>query len=186
MINHNRENELPEYNGSQTEIEAFVIEAQQGNTDAFEALFQLTHKRLLMFCWRMMGNSSAAEEMVQESFIKAWLALSSFRGESQFYTWLRQIASRLIIDKLRLKSEKVWQNQAELDGEIIGKANISSELIDLSKMIKLLPPAARSVLVLHDIEGYSHKEIASLMSIAEGTSKAQLSRARSLLKAALV
>lgn len=163
----------------------YVEKAIQGDMDAFESLYKMTHKRLLMFCWRMSRNESLAEEIVQESYIKAWQALSDFRKESQFYTWLRKIASRLVIDRLRLKAEKVWQNQTELDVDSARYREQIGKSIDLERQIGALPDGARNVLVMHDIEGYSHREISQMMEIAEGTSKAQLARARKLIKAQL-
>ena len=170
----------------QTECARIVQEAIDGSTSAFEQLYRQTHRRLLMYCWRIAKNESLAEELLQESYIKAWQALPEFRMDSQFYTWLRTIASRLLIDRLRLKSEKVWLNQADLDFEQSGYTQSIGESIDLERQIGMLPDGARSVFVMHDIEGYSHREISKMMNIAEGTSKAQLTRARQLVRKQLV
>lgn len=170
----------------------WVSESQRGNIRAFELLYREFYQRLFLFCRRMSGNTQGAEEAVQESFIKAWQALPQFRQESHFYTWLRKIAARLLIDKARLKQEKIWQNRIDLEDEHFAKevqlhanSNRQGHLeinIDLEKLIALLPEGARNILIMHDIEGYQHQEIAELMGIATGTSKAQLSRARSLLR----
>ncbi len=170
----------------QIECARIVQDAIDGSTSAFETLYRQTHRRLLMYCWRIAKNESLAEELLQESYIKAWQALPDFRMDSQFYTWLRTIASRLMIDRLRLKSEKVWLNQTELDFEQSGYTQSIGESIDLERQIAMLPDGARSVLVMHDIEGYSHREISKMMDIAEGTSKAQLTRARQLVRKQLV
>ena len=160
----------------------WISAAQKGDKDAYGKLYQHFHRRLYLFCWRMTGNTNSAEDVVQESFIKAWIGLEKFRFEASFYTWLRTIASRIIIDKLRLKESKVWQNTVDIDETIFTeKCNLDGS-IDLEKLIRCLPDGARSVFIMHDIEGYGHREIAQLNGIAEGTSKAQLSRARKLLK----
>ncbi len=133
----------------------------------------------------MTGSVSSAEDVVQETFIKTWQNLISFRAESRFYTWLRSIATRIIIDRLRIKNAKVWQQVSDYQ-EIHASLNSNAgQQRDLEKLIGLLPEGARSVFVLHDIEGYKHAEIAQLTGIATGTSKAQLFRARKLLRDSL-
>lgn len=169
------------------ETASWILESQNGNVRAFELLYREFFQRLFLFCKRMTGEVGAAEEIVQESFIKAWQALPGFRAESGFYTWIRKIASRLIIDRFRLKQEKIWQNAIEFEeydysNKLSLEQNNLSQRMDLDKLIALLPEGARSILVLHDIEGYAHKEIAVMLDIAEGTSKAQLSRAKLLLR----
>ena len=164
------------------EVSSWVLESKNGNVRAFELLYREFYQRLLMFTRRMIGSTEIAEEVVQESFVKAWQALPGFRQESGFYTWLRKIASRIVIDRLRLKSEKVWQKTVELDDSAIYNQLGAEHKIDLDKLIAKLPDGARNIFVLHDIEGYAHREISSMLEIAEGTSKAQLSRARSLLR----
>lgn len=160
----------------------WVLESRNGNVRAFELLYQAHFKKLFLFCKRMSGSISVAEELVQESFVKAWQALADFRMDSSFYTWLRTIASRLVIDRLRLKNEKIWQNISGADDEdFICQLNPEHKM-DLEKLIGLLPIGARNILVLHEIEGYGHSEIAEMLGIAEGTSKAQLFRAKSLLR----
>lgn len=164
------------------EVDNWIIESQGGNVRAFELLYREYYQRLFLFCRRMTGSIGAAEELVQESFIKAWQAIASFRADSRFYTWLRTIASRAIIDRYRLKQEKIWQSAVELDEQHYSSQLSPEYQMDLDKLITLLPDGARTILVLYEIEGYGHKEIAKMMGIAEGTSKAQLSRARKLLR----
>jgi len=170
----------------QEQTEAWVFAAQQGQIDAFEKLYLTYHKRIYLFAKRMTGSVGAAEEVVQETFIKAWQNLASFRAESQFYTWLRSIASRITIDRLRMKNAKVWQEMSEFE-DVYSSLNPNVGILrDLEKLIGQLPEGARSVFVLHDIEGYKHQEIADMTGIAAGTSKAQLSRARKLLREKLL
>lgn len=156
--------------------------AAEGCVESFEKIYHAYYRRIYLFAKRMTNSVNSAEDIVQETFIKAWQNLDSFRAESQFYTWLRTIASRIVIDKLRVKNAKVWQQMADYD-EIYQAINSNAgQVRDLEKLIQLLPDGARSVFILHDIEGYKHREISELIDIAVGTSKAQLSRARKLLR----
>ena len=163
-------------------VEHWLKAAIEGDVGAFEQLYRAYHRRLLMFCTRLCGEQPLAEEVVQEAFVKAWQGLPGFKQQSQFYTWLRTIASRVVIDRIRLKSHQVWENSVEFDLDIATLQNETGTEIDLNKLIMKLPDGARSVFVLHDIEGYSHQEIGNLLNIAVGTSKAQLARARRLLR----
>jgi len=169
-------------NDNSEQISQWVVAAQAGDKVAFSQLYQTYYKRLYLYCRRLTGDTGAAEEVVQDSFIKAWTALTQLNNYAGFYAWLRQIASRLAIDKSRLKASKVWQNSTAFDdNDFATRLNMESKL-DLEKMIVLLPTGARSILVMHDIEGYGHREISQMLGVAEGTSKAQLARARSLLR----
>lgn len=166
------------------QVDRWMEAAISGDVHSFEQLYRIYHRRLLMFCTRLCGEQSLAEEVVQEAFVKAWQGLPGFKQQSQFYTWLRTIASRVVIDRIRLKSHQIWENSVEFDANIAALKHESAENIDLNKLILKLPDGARSVLVLHDIEGYSHQEVGKLLNIAVGTSKAQLARARMLLREA--
>jgi RNA polymerase sigma-70 factor, ECF subfamily len=163
----------------------WIQSAIDGNLHAFEMLYQRYHQRLFLYAKRMTGSVPEAEEVVQDTFVKTWQKLSSFRAESQFYTWLRKIASRVVIDRLRVKNAKIWQDSTEYDdihpsvGQSLGKQR------DLEKLIAALPDGAKTVFVMHDVEGYTHVEIAELAGVAVGTSKAQLFRARKILRESL-
>ncbi|MET1255133.1 RNA polymerase sigma factor [Aliikangiella maris] len=167
------------------ELSEWVSAAKAGNKRAFEQVYILTHRKLYLYCLRLLAKPEVAEEILQESYVKAWLALKDFRNEGGFYSWIRQIASRLMIDHFRLKESRVWQNITDLDVELPAASSSVEQAIDMENQIRRLPQGARLVLVMHDLEGFAHKEIAQLTGIAEGTSKAQLSRARQLLRNAL-
>lgn len=168
--------------GNEIQIALWVERAQAGDVTSFENLYREFHQRLYLFASRMTGCVSLAEEVVQEVFIKAWRKLDYFRHDSQFYTWLRKIASHTVIDKLRAKNSAIYSNTIEIDElQLQGRERVG-ESDDLEKLISRLPSGARSVFILHDIEGYSHREISELIQVAEGTSKAQLHRARKLLR----
>lgn len=160
----------------------WVQSAIDGNLHAFEMLYQRYHQRLFLYAKRMTGSVQEAEEVVQDTFVKAWQKLASFRAESQFYTWLRKIASRVVIDRLRVKNAKVWQESADYEDIHPSIGNSIGKQRDLEKLIKALPDGAKTVFTMHDIEGYTHSEIAELAGIAVGTSKAQLFRARKILR----
>ena len=165
---------------NQTDL--WIRTAQQGSVDSFEKIYLHYHRRIYLFAKRMTGSISAAEEVVQETFIKAWQNLNSFRAESLFCTWLRTIATRICIDRLRVKNAKVWQQMCDYQEVYASVDSNPGQLRELENLINLLPAGARSVFVLHDIEGYKHDEIAKLTGIAAGTSKAQLFRARKILR----
>ena len=167
-------------------IASWVSSAKLGDLDAFEKLYLTFHKKIFLLAKRMTGTTSDAEDVVQETFVKAWQKLTSFRAESQFYTWLRSIATRVMIDRLRIKNAKIWQQALDYD-EVLSAINSDmAQVKDLEKMIALLPIGARSIFIMHDIEGYKHVEIAEMTGVAVGTSKAQLFRARKLLRESLL
>ncbi|MGD8440800.1 MAG: RNA polymerase sigma factor [Holophagae bacterium] len=159
-----------------------------GDLSAFEALYHQHLGRVFALCLRMCGNRSEAEELTQEAFIRAWRKLPSFRGESAFSTWMHRLTVNVVLGHKRSSGRR--EDREAVAGErwyddgTITRDNPASTL-DLERAIATLPDRARVVFVLHDIEGYTHAEIASITDVAEGTSKAQLSRARLLLRKAL-
>ncbi len=168
-----------------TEINHWIELAIDGDLRAFENLYQRFHQRLYLYAKRISGSVQEAEEIVQDTFVKTWQKLNSFRAESHFYTWLRKIASRVWIDRLRTKNAKVWQQSAEFDDIYPTVSSSSGQQRDLERLITQLPEGARTVFVMHDVEGYTHQEISELAGLAVGTSKAQLFRARKLLRECL-
>ena len=126
--------------------------------------------------------------MTQDTFVQAWEHLEGFRGESSFATWLRHVAVSVVLTERRARARRerrVIPTDDEVMQEAPAAAREGDAGIDLERAIRALPDAARTVLVLHDIEGYRHDEIAELTGIAEGTSKAHLHRARTILKEVL-
>ena len=136
-------------------------------------------------CLRLTGDSGTAEERTQDVFVRAWDKLGSFRGESLFTSWLHRLAVNVVMNERRTTLRREQRVTPVAAPEMLerGKGEGSAGLnIDLERAIATLPEGAREVFVLYDIEGYSHAEIARLTGIAEGTSKAQLFRARHLLR----
>lgn len=157
---------------------------------AFETLYRDNERRVFGLCLRMSSNPSLAEELTQDVFVRAWRKLSSFRGDSAFSSWLYPIAVNTALSERRSRVRRTSRVFATDDLTPFEKAPEVKQAgpeagFDLEAAMKELPPGARAVFVLHDVEGYRHAEIAQMMDIAVGTSKAQLHRARALLREAL-
>lgn len=171
------------------QIAADVARAAAGDRVAFERLYRGNVNRVYAVCVRMVGDRSRAEELTQDVFVRAWQKLALFRGESAFTTWLHRLAVNVVLNAR--KSEGRANRRITDDGDAIDDlpqpmlALAPGDALDLEKAIAGLPPGARRVFVLHDVEGYKHEEIAEMLDITSGGSKAQLHRARLLLREAL-
>lgn len=164
-----------------------VRRAQQGDQTAFRALYDAHVGRIYAVCLRLSRDRAEAEEHTQNVFVRAWEHLSSFRGESAFSTWLHRLAVNEVLQSKRAAGRRSARVRLADEPETLGRAPGPAQEghPDLEGAVAALPDGARAVFVLHDIEGYQHDEIARLTGIAEGTSKAQLHRARRLLRKAL-
>lgn len=160
--------------------------AAEGDSGAFERLYRRHVTRIYGLARRMAGPDDA-DELTQDSFVRAWQKIAQFRGEAAFGSWLYRVAisvilghrRRLAIDRERLAPEE-WNREGGPSHER------SSEIgMDFETAIERLPARARHVFVLHDVEGYKHREIGRMLKITAGTSKSQLHRARMLLRATL-
>jgi RNA polymerase sigma-70 factor (ECF subfamily) len=163
---------------------ALVSSAQAGDVEAFESLYRQHVGKVYGLCLRMLREPGAAEELTQEVFVKAWRKLGSFRGESAFSTWLYRLAANAVLAHLRALGR--WEQRFVADEssapERAEPAPAPERAIDLERAVGALPPAARLVFLLSQAEGYRHAEIAELLGIAEGTSKAHLHHARKQLR----
>jgi RNA polymerase sigma-70 factor (ECF subfamily) len=162
--------------------------AVAGDVGAFEELYQATVGRVFALCLRMCGDRSLAEELTQEAFVRAWQKLPSFRGASAFSTWMHRLTVNVVLGHQRSAGRRATREAAAGEAWLdAGGTNRERHgiAVDLERAIAALPDGARAVFVLHDVEGYKHAEIAETVGIAVGTSKAQLSRARKLLRKAL-
>jgi RNA polymerase sigma factor (sigma-70 family) len=171
--------------------EASLVErAQAGDTGAFEQIYRLHCDRIHALCWRLCGgDAGVAEDLVQEAFIRAWNKLHLFRGESSFGTWMHRLAANVALSDRRIRLRRVARetpmNEA-VERAATGARDVSQALrSDLERAISQLPERARTVLVLYDVEGYQHSEIAEMTGMAVGSSKAQLHRARKLVREAM-
>jgi RNA polymerase sigma factor (sigma-70 family) len=165
---------------------ALVARARDGDSRAFEQLYRSHAERVYGLCWRLCnGDRAKAEQATQDAFVRAWEKLGTFRGEAQFGTWLHRITVNVVLGDRRLLQRWTTFEDAESEGprhELSVPAEDPGLGRDLERALATLPKGARTVLWLHDVEGYLHEEIAALTGIAVGTSKAQLHRARKLMK----
>jgi RNA polymerase sigma-70 factor (ECF subfamily) len=165
-----------------------VRAAQGGDVAAFERLYRAHVGRVFALCVRLCADRARAEHLTQDTFVRAWEKLGSFRGDSAFPGWLRQVAVNVVMADLRATSRRTRRIVSTDDDEVLDSAHTArhdGDRLDLERAIAMLPEAARTVFVLHDVEGYGHEEIAALVGIAEGTSKAHLHTARGKLKEVL-
>ena len=171
------------------EDHALARAAGSGDVRAFEALYRRHSRRVYAVLWRLCGHEARAEDLVQEAFVRAWQALPGFRFESAFSTWLHRLAVNTALMELRSRAggEALETDDTALDvhPESDSAGQRTALAIDLERAVATLPPRARAVLVLHDIEGWKHAEIAAELGMAVGSSKAQLHRARGLLRTRL-
>ena len=171
------------------EDHSLVRAAGAGDVQAFEQLYRRHAARVFAVLRRLCGQDARAEELVQDAFVKAWQALPGFRFESAFSTWLHRLAVNTALMDLRSRrgaealetddDALAWQATPDSAGHRTALG------LDLERAVASLPPRARAVLVLYDIEGWKHEEIADQLDMAVGSSKAQLHRARQLLRARL-
>jgi RNA polymerase sigma factor (sigma-70 family) len=172
------------------EESAWAKLAASGDAAAFEKLYHMHRDRIYALCWRLCGGDAAlAQDVLQESFIRAWNKLHLFRGESRFGTWLHRVTVNVALSDRRIRLRKV-KHETPMDETVertaVGAADVSQGLRnDLEQAIQGLPERARTVLILFDVEGYRHQEIAEMTGMAVGSSKAQLHRARKLVREAL-
>ena len=167
--------------------EAWWIErARRGDRDAFERLYRRYERQVYGVCRRLLDTDQDAEDMTQRVFLRAWRRLDGFRGDSPLGAWLRQITVRLVIDTRRAgwrRELDVTAQEEELDPAPRRRSSVAA--IDLERAVALLAAGPRRVLVLHDVEGYTHHEIATMLGVTVGTTKTQLFRARRALKESL-
>lgn len=163
-----------------------VTAAARGDRAAFERVYRSHVDRVYSLCVRMLSDRVLADEVTQDVFVRVWQKLPGFRGESAFSTWLHRVAVNVILS--RRKTSGIHQNRHEtedaLDAAPSRPVSVGDRM-DLEQAISGLPKGARTVFVLHDVEGFTHEEIGEQLGITPGGSKAQLHRARMLLRTAL-
>jgi RNA polymerase sigma-70 factor, ECF subfamily len=172
-----------------------IARAQKGDEQAFAALFDNHKRRVYSLCLRMTGDTAEAEDLSQEAFLQLFRKITTFRFESAFSTWLHRLVVNVVLMHLRKKGlqqvslddvdasqdEPVKREYGDDDKRLLH----SVDRITLSRAIESLPPGYRAVLVLHDIEGYEHNEIAGILDCSVGNSKSQLHKARLKLREVL-
>jgi RNA polymerase sigma-70 factor, ECF subfamily len=163
-----------------------VRRAQTGDVDAFELLYREHSPRIYALCLRLKaGDTSDATELLQDVFIKAWRRLDTFRGDCAFGSWLHRLVVNTMLENARSDQRRTARVLPMEDTSRLAGAARSSGVesrMDLESAIASLPKGAKLAFVLHDVEGYQHQEIAEQLSVSVGTVKAQLHRARRLLR----
>jgi RNA polymerase sigma-70 factor (ECF subfamily) len=166
-----------------------VVLAAEGDTAAFERVYHAHLSKVYNLARRMAGPE-AADELTQDVFVRVWQKLATFRGESSFGTWLHRLAVNVIVERFRTlgtaRNRFIADSESALD-RLPGRpaATQYDAGLDLETAVASLPPGARAVFILHDMEGYRHEEIGKLLEVSVGTSKSQLHRARMTLRAHL-
>lgn len=160
-----------------------VTRVKNNDVAAYEQLYREHVGRVYALCLRMVNNNAIAEELCQEVFVKVWQKIHSFRGDSAFSSWLHRLATNLVLSDLRKKQLLTMDIDDVSEAQVQSNTDTDTgKVLDMEQAVRQLPDGARAIFVLHDVEGFQHKEIAEMLSIAEGTSKTQLHRARKLLK----
>ncbi len=169
-----------------------VARAAAGDRVAFERIYRVNVNRVFSLCVRMVNDRTRAEELTQDVFVRAWEKLHLFRGESSFGTWLHRLTVNVVLNarksdgRARTRFEEPDEDLGmdALPG-VVGTPLAPGDMLDLDEAMTRLPPGARRVFVLHDVEGFKHEEIADMLGVTSGATKAQLHRARLLLREAL-
>jgi len=160
--------------------------AASADVAAFEQLYRRHHRRVHAVIVRLVGQAGArAEDLTQEAFVRAWQALPAFRFESAVSTWLHRLAVNTALMELRSRRSRPWPEDDDEALESVATPDTAGRAMlgrELEQAVASLPPRARAVLVLHDVEGWKHEEISIELGMAVGSSKAQLHRARGLLR----
>ena len=163
-----------------------VKRAQAGDVGAFETLYREQSGRVFALCLRLKGGDRTdATELMQDVFVRAWRRLGTFRGDSAFSSWLHRLAVNTMLENARTESRRTARVLSMEDTSMLpGAARTSGVVLrmEMEEAVASLPKGARIAFVLHDVEGYQHQEIAERLSVSVGTVKAQLHRARRLLR----
>ena len=179
---------IADQQGADDGLDQWVSRARDGDAAAYERVYRACVGRVHALCLRMSGSAQEAEELTQDVFVRAWQKLSSFRGDSAFSSWLHPLTINVAYTerRSRVRRESRVTTTDDLTPYDPGVQDSRPGFgVDLEKAMAELPDGAREVFVLHDVEGFKHDEIAAMTGIATGTSKAQLHRARRLLREGL-
>jgi len=165
-----------------------ISSAQRGDRGAFEQIYRLHVGRVYAICLRLEADERRAEELTQDVFVRVWNKMGSFRGKSQFSSWLYRLAVNVVMEDRRTRVRRSRNETPSEDAVTYASGHVGRHTdasLDLELALRTLPSGARDVFVLYDVEGYKHEEIAAMMGITTGGSKAQLHRARKLLREVL-
>ena len=166
------------------EADPDVVLAAAGDRRAFERLYRAHANRVFSICARMVSDRQRAEELTQDVFVRAWEKLASFRGDSAFTTWLHRLAVNVVLNARKSDGRRSshFEPEEDVGDHAAAMPLMPGDMLDLEAAIATLPPGARKVFILHDVEGYKHEEISEMLGVTSGSCKAQLHRARLLLR----
>ena len=173
---------------SEAQADDIVARCQAGDVDAFAELYRLHAPRVFALACRMSGSAESGEDLLQEIFLQAHRKIRGFKGDSSVGTWLYRMAINHCLDFVRSRQVRMDKATDSLDDDMTppsARRDTPVERIDLERAIQQLPAGCREAFVLHDVEGYEHREIARMLGIAEGTSKSQVFKARMKLRSVL-
>ena len=155
----------------------------------FEDIYRQQAPRIYSLACRIAGSAEDGEDLLQEIFLQAYRKLGSFKGDSSIGTWLYRLALNHCLDYVRSRRAKMNKLTETLDADASFEPTARRETpiarMDLERAVERLPEGCREAFVLHDVEGFDHKEVADLLGIAEGTSKSQVFKARMKLRGLL-
>src|SRR6266403_2551669 len=168
--------------------------AQQGDAAAFETIYQLHSRRVYALCLRMSGDPVEAEDLTQEAFLQLFRKIHTFRGESAFSSWMHRLTANIVLMRFRKKRvaavslDELTRSDEERERPIIefGAPDLRLvgvfDRVNLQTAIEQLPEGYKSMFVLHDVHGFEHNEIATMLGCSVGNSKSQLHKARKRLR----
>ena len=166
-----------------------IANAARGDAESFRVLYERHVDRVYRLAYRMAGHEDMARDITQETFVRAHSRLAQFRGDAAFSTWLHSVTHSVALNVIR-RVDRHRKREQDLESargvEAPARPRADPDLRDrLAAAVDALPEIYRTVFLMHDVEGFNHGEIARTLDVAEGTSKARLSRARAKLRDAL-
>jgi RNA polymerase sigma-70 factor (ECF subfamily) len=176
-----------------------IANAMHGDSESFGELYRRHSRRIFYLCYRMVNDTDLAEDLTQEAFVHAFRRLSTFRQESRFTTWMHRIAVNTVLMFIRKRNSSIREcpldpafgseEEMHFEGQTYGKADdtlsMTTDRVALQRAIEDLPPGYRLMLILHDIHGYEHQEIAEIFGCTTGNTKSQLHKARLRLRSVI-
>lgn len=175
---------------ARTDDAALVAGLKAGDAAAYEALHRVHAPRLFNLAYRMLGSAADAEDIVQETFLLVFRKVRGFKGDSSVGTWLYRLGMNLCIDRLRSRAAGEARRTQAIGADPLAAATGGDEMVltrlDLERAIAELPEGCRAAFLLHDVEGFDHREVGAILGVSDGTSKSQVHKARLRLRAHLM
>lgn len=176
---------MPSPSPSESSQADVVRRAQGGDAGAFEALYKAHAGRVFALCLRMAADRQRATELAQDVFVRLWEKLPQFRFESAFASWLHRLCVTTVLEQFRAEHRRLARvsqpGDDELDGPLPSRGLTIDDRMDLERALAKLATVPRQVFVLHEVEGFSHDEIATMTGVAAATVRVHLHRARKQL-----